>query len=239
MSPIEEWEEHAHWWQENFTQGIDPEYEEQIIPLFRHHLQGAGTVLDVGTGEGQLAREAAAMGAGVFGVDPSMAQLTAGSQRGGRVAYARSSAAALPFPSGVFDVVMVCLVLEHIDDLDPVADEIARVIAPGGRLLLACNHPLLQTPGSGWIDDHILGEQYWRIGPYLDENRTLEEVSKDVFLPFVHRPLSRYVNAFASRGLYVSHMEEPSPPPGFVALAEEYAQAASIPRLLFMRAERR
>jgi hypothetical protein len=30
-------------------------------------------------------------------------------------------------------------------------------------------------------------------------------------------------------------MEEPAPPPGFVALAHEYEAAATIPRLLFLR----
>ena len=34
--------------------------------------------------------------------------------------------------------------------------EIKRVLKPGGRFLFLLNHPLLQTPGSGWIDDHIL-----------------------------------------------------------------------------------
>jgi hypothetical protein len=37
----------------------------------------------------------------------------------------------------------------------------------------------------------------------------------------------------------VIHMEEPVPPPGFVALAPEYAGAATIPRLLLLRAEGR
>jgi hypothetical protein len=43
----------------------------------------------------------------------------------------------------------------------------------------------------------------------------------------------------ADRGLLVTHMEEPAPPPGFVALAPEYAGAGSIPRLLLLRAEKR
>jgi hypothetical protein len=63
----------------------------------------------------------------------------------------------------------------------------------------------------------------------------LEEVAKDVFLPYVHRPLSRYVNALAANGLYVELMLEPVPPPGFLAMATEYEAAASIPRLLFLR----
>jgi hypothetical protein len=100
------------------------------------------------------------------------------------------------------------------------------------------NHPLLQTPGSGWIDDRILDEQYWRIGPYLVEDSVIEEVDKGVFIPFIHRPLSRYVNALVSAGLLITRMDEPAPPPGFLARASEYAEAATIPRLLFLRAEK-
>jgi hypothetical protein len=102
------------------------------------------------------------------------------------------------------------------------------------------NHPLMQTPGSGWIDDQVLDppEQYWRIGPYLVEDLSMEEVEKDVFIPFIHRPLSRYVNAMAQAGLFVVHMAEPAPPPGFLARAEEYVEAATIPRLLLLRAEK-
>ena len=57
--------------------------------------------------------------------------------------------------------------------------------APGGRFCFFLNHPLLQTPNSGWIDDQLLDppEQYWRIGAYLVEDETIEEVEKDVFIP--------------------------------------------------------
>ena len=129
---------------------------------------------------------------------------------------------------------MACLVFEHIEALDEAIAEVGRVLAPGGRFLFLLNHPLLQTPGSGWIDDTILEEQYWRIGPYLVEDSTLEEVDKDVWIPFIHRPLSRYVNALAAAGLYLTRMEEPAPPPGFLARAAEYREAATIPRLLVL-----
>jgi hypothetical protein len=38
--------------------------------------------------------------------------------------------------------------------------------------------------------------------------------------------------------LLVERMEEPEPPPGFIAKAPEYREAATIPRLLFLRALR-
>jgi hypothetical protein len=81
-------------------------------------------------------------------------------------------------------------------------------------------------------------EQYWRIGPYLVEDASLEEVDKGVFIPFIHRPLSRYVNAMIAAGLLVTRMEEPPPPSGFLARAAEYQAAATIPRLLLLRAEK-
>ena len=235
------WEEQAGWWQEGFTDGADPEYTEQILPLAAEELAGAERVLDVGCGEGQVARLAVAGGAAlVAGIDPTWNQLVVARQRAGGPAYARADADALPFESGVFDAVVACLVFEHIREVDGAIAEVARVLRPGGRFCFFLNHPLLQTPGSGWIDDQILDppEQYWRIGPYLVEDETIEQVEPGVFIPFIHRPLSRYVNTMASAGLLIERMEEPTPPPGFLDRAQEYADAATIPRLLYLRSRK-
>jgi SAM-dependent methyltransferase len=157
-------------------------------------------------------------------------------KRGGGAVFARAGAAALPVPDASFDAVVACLVFEHIDDLDGAVAEVGRVLAPGGRFVFLLNHPLLQTPDSGWIDDQVLDppEQYWRIGPYLPEAETVEQVEKGVFIRFLHRPLSRYVNALADAGLLVERMVEPAPPPGFVDRAYEYEQASTVPRLLVL-----
>lgn len=239
--PEDLWETHAGWWQEGFTDGADPEYEEQILPLAAHYLQGARRVLDVGCGEGQVARLAVSGGATtVIGVDPTRAQVELAARRAGGPAYARSGADRLPFADASFDTVVACLVFEHIEAVDDAIAEVARVLEPGGRFVFFLNHPLLQTPSSGWIDDQILDppEQYWRIGPYLVEELSIEEVEKDVFIPFIHRPLSRYVNALAHNGLLVTQMHEPAPPAGFLAKAAEYQAAATIPRLLLLVTER-
>jgi len=236
------WEAHADWWQDGFTDGADPEYEEQILPLAAQHLAGSRRVLDVGCGEGQITRLALAGGAATaIGVDLTWAQMEVAAQRGGGARYARAGAGQLPFASECFDTVVACLVFEHIRDVDGAIAEVSRVLKPGGRFLFFLNHPLLQTPSSGWIDDQILDppEQYWRIGPYLTEDESIEEVEKDVFIPFIHRPLSRYLNALADNGLVLIRMEEPAPPPGFLARAPEYEAAATIPRLLFLRTEKR
>ncbi|MDZ7734152.1 MAG: excinuclease ABC subunit UvrC [Acidimicrobiia bacterium] len=234
------WERHAGWWQRTFTDGADPEYEEQILPLAVKHLDGARHVVDVGTGEGQLARALAARRVRVVGVDPTGAQVTEARRRGGGPLYGRAAAAALPFADGSFDAAVACLVFEHIHEVDEAVAEVARVLEPGGRFVFLSNHPLLQTPGSGWIDDQVLDppEQYWRVGPYLVEDEVEEQVERGVFVPFVHRPLSRYVNTMAAAGLRITHMDEPAPPEGFLRAAPEYREAATIPRLLVLVAEK-
>jgi SAM-dependent methyltransferase len=239
LAPADLWEQHARWWQESFTNG-DPEYTEQILPLVAGELAGARRVLDIGCGEGQVARVAAAVPGVelVVGIDPTAAQIAEAARRGGGVVPARSGASGLPLSANSFDAAVACLVFEHIDDMDGAISEVARVLRPGGKFLFLLNHPLLQAPGSGWIDDTILEEQYWRIGPYLVEDDSLEEVEKGVWIRFIHRPLSRYVNAMAASGLLITRMFEPAPPPGFLARAAEYRDAATIPRLLALRAEK-
>jgi SAM-dependent methyltransferase len=239
MSDDSVWEEKANWWRDTFADGVDPEYEEQILPLMREHLGDAKRVLDIGTGEGQVARAAVQHGATfVVGVDRSQSMLNEAAERAGGVHFLRADTSCLPFTDKSFDAVTVSLVLEHVEALRESIAEMARVLKPQGRFLLFINHPLLQTPNSGWIDDHILEEQYWRIGPYLTEDRTMEEVEPGVIIPFLHRPLSTYINLLADHGLFLTKMIEPAPPPGFIAKAEEYADAATIPRLLMLRTQK-
>src|SRR5262245_43363867 len=147
------WERNAEWWQREFTDGADPEYEDQIIPLARKWLDGCRRVVDVGTGEGQLARVAAAQGSRVVGVDPTAAQIAVARQRGGGPAYVRGLAESLPIAAGTVDGALACLVFEHLTDHEAPIAEVARVLAPGGRFVFFLNHPLLQAPGSGWVID--------------------------------------------------------------------------------------
>lgn len=234
------WDEHAQWWIDGFTNGADPEYEEQIIPLALEELAGRQVILDIGCGDGQIARALARQGSTVLGIDPTQLHIDVATQRGGGPTYMLGSASAVPVPDSSQDAVLACLVFEHIDDMETAIAEVARVLKPGGQFSFFLNHPLLQTPGSGWIDDHIIDppEQYWRIGPYLVETESIEEVERGVFIRFIHRPLSRYLNALIAHGLTIERMLEPSPPQGFLDRAPEYALAHTIPRLLYIRSSK-
>ena len=233
-----QWDRHARWWQSEFSAGADPEYEDQILPLVARQLHGARRVLDVGCGEGQVARRAASEGAQVVGLDPTAAQIEVARERGGGPVYLRARAEALPCGDGSFDTVLVCLALEHVDRFEQAIAEVARVLEPGGRFVLLLGHPLLQAPGSAWIDDRILGEMYWRVGSYLTEERKFYEVAPGVDLLFIHRPLSRYVHAIGHAGLLIDDMVEEPPPARLIAETWGFPEAATIPRVLLISAIR-
>ena len=136
-------------------------------------------------------------GRGARRLEPGRGSRADGARDDGRPAWSEQrarpgpvrpgAATAFPFPAS-FDAAFACLVFEHIEGTAEALAEVGRVLRPGGTFLLFLNHPLLQAPGSGWVDDHILGEQYWRIGAYLLEHHGVEEVDKNIWIPFVHRP---------------------------------------------------
>ena len=110
-------------------------------------------VLDAGCGGGLVARELAAAGATVVGLDRSLGSLgvarRAIGRRGpgnpewvprpmgpmGAFRPTQGRLERLPFADGVFDVVVAADVLEHVPDLPAAVAELARVLAPGGRLM--------------------------------------------------------------------------------------------------------
>jgi 2-polyprenyl-6-hydroxyphenyl methylase/3-demethylubiquinone-9 3-methyltransferase len=98
--------------------------------------RGQRKLLDVGCGGGLLAEEFARLGFEVTGIDPapeSIETARAHAESSGlSIAYEIGSGEVLPYPEGAFDLVTCCDVLEHVDDVDRVIAEIARVLRPGG-----------------------------------------------------------------------------------------------------------
>jgi SAM-dependent methyltransferase len=103
---------------------------------------GTGSsVLDVATGPGYLAAQAAARGASVVGVDFADEMLSLASSLHPSVSFRQADAGALPFDDGVFDAVVAAFLMPHVADLPAICTELARVIRPGGRLALATWDP--------------------------------------------------------------------------------------------------
>lgn len=93
-------------------------------------------VLDVGCGGGLMAEEMARMGCCVTGVDPSGPSLETARSHAIEadldIDYRHAPGESLPFEDESFDIVYCCDVLEHVNDLDAVIRESARVLVPGG-----------------------------------------------------------------------------------------------------------
>lgn len=93
-------------------------------------------VLDVGTGVGDAAARAAARGAEATGVDVSSAMVEIAARRHPAVRFVQASVTQLPFADGSFDAAVGNHLIQHIAEPERAARELARVLAPGGRVTL-------------------------------------------------------------------------------------------------------
>ena len=101
---------------------------------FAHALPAQARVLDAGAGEGQYAHYFAQQR--YCGVDLAVGDLSWDYSK----LDALADLTALPFRAGAFDAALNMVTLEHLRDPAGALAEIARTLAPGGRLLLAAPH---------------------------------------------------------------------------------------------------
>lgn len=149
-------------------------------------------VLELGCGTGKNTSWLAERARSVIGLDASAGMLA--------VARQRVSAPSVrflehdiriqwPIPSSSVDVVIVDLVLEHIERLDHVFGEAARVLRPAGALFVCELHPVRQMLG---------GRAH-----FTDEAR-----GETVHVPVVQHTVSEFINAGVDAGLRVGRVGE-------------------------------
>lgn len=126
-------------WRQTILGEITERVETKVVFDLAGPLPGR-RVLDVGTGDGTYAIEAVRRGAHVTGIDVDPAMLAAARSRsdcaGVSVALREARAEELPFDDGAFDVVLAVTVLCFVPDARGAVREMARVLAPGGCLVL-------------------------------------------------------------------------------------------------------
>lgn len=112
-----------------------------LRPVARELVEVAGVrpgqrVLDVGTGDGNVACEALDRGATAVGCDLSLEQLRRARARDPRILLAAGDAERLPVAEGAYDAVLSCFAVILAPDPDLATAELFRAVAPGGVVAL-------------------------------------------------------------------------------------------------------
>jgi ubiquinone/menaquinone biosynthesis C-methylase UbiE len=158
-------------------------------------------VLDAGCGSGPLMASMRDGGADVAGFDVSAAMVDLARERLGEDVDLRvhDLRECLPYDDAAFDDVIVSLVLHYLEDWSGPLGELRRVLRPGGRLLVAVNHPTAYAVVYPDAD-------YFKVTRYTED---YDFDGREVFLTFWHRPLSVMTDAFTRAGFRISVISEP------------------------------
>jgi ubiquinone/menaquinone biosynthesis C-methylase UbiE len=127
-----------HWMQRRIIGPV----QDTVLQLAAVQMRRPITILDIGCGTGRLLRAAAERfpGARLEGVDAAagmVKQAKALRPSGAAIRYQQATAESLPFPDDEFDLVFSTLTFHHWSDQVQGISEVSRVLAPGGRWLLA------------------------------------------------------------------------------------------------------
>jgi SAM-dependent methyltransferase len=164
-------------------------------PIVRGILDGlpVGTALDAACGTGRHTGYLHQLGHHVIGVDASPAMLAQARKHLPDVDFHEADLHRLPLADNAVDTVVCGLALAHVPDLAAVLAEFARVLRPGGHLVISDAHLLLS---------YLRPTLARRPGP--DGRPSL--------LTEYHRPLSAYLTAALPLGFQVRRCEEPRRP---------------------------
>lgn len=167
-------------------------------PVVRSFLSGVepGRTLDVAAGTGRFASILVELGHEVIAADMSLEMLNRGRAKGIGASFLRADMRGIPLRSASVDLAACGLALTHVPDLGPPIAEIARVVRPGGRMLLSDVHPFAVATGAQAMFKTVDG-------------------ARGVARNHVHWP-SAYLNAFAMAGLTVERVAEPQVDEAFI-----------------------
>lgn len=192
-------------------------------------------VLDLGAGEGYLARRLAGMGAHVTGVDVNQEMVAAALEVEDReplgIDYQAASAYELPFPAASFDLVVTNHLASDLDDLDRAAREIARVLQSNGRWVSLQLHPMygVRQDQPGWHRD------YFRLRA-REHYFVVSGLRSPVPVTRHDRSLTDLLGAPIRAGLLVSSVDEPHPSEAQLAADPWWAEHWDRPMFLLYTA---
>ena len=209
MSLSEHWERHAADWTRWAREPGHDSYWRFHRDRFLELLTPSGRLtLDVGCGEGRLARDLKERGHDVRAFDAAPALVEAARRSDRSLDVTRADAAALPLEDGASDLVVSFMVLMNVDDLAGAVREAARVLEPGGRFCIAITHPI-NTAGEFETSEpesaFVIRESYFEA-----HRKDVQAECGGLTMAFVdlHRPLQDYASALEEAGFLIERIRE-------------------------------
>jgi SAM-dependent methyltransferase len=227
VTPVgDDWDDLATWWEAEAA--TDPAYAADVHPLLVGLLPpDRGRTIDLGCGEGQGMR---LVEGDVVGVDRSRALAALAS--GGPVVVSELPSLAW-CRTGAFDAAYSVYVVDLLEDDRAFFAETARIIRPGGALVVVINHPVYTAPGASPLMDAD-GEVLWRWGAYFERGSSREPAAHRT-IRYFHRPLDALLNAAADSGWVLERLEERGLSETTIEAIPGYSGQERIPRLLGAR----
>lgn len=184
----------------------DVSFLQVLRPWIGSAVRDARSVLDVGCGSGRLTETLRARGAHVVGVDPSSGSIALAktSDPIGNYHVGTLESFAAENPGETFELAVANMVLMDCPDLDSLLAGVARLV-PGGRFAATIAHPAFWPLYLGYAGNEAFsyGKEVFVEAPYVVNNRRFGSATTHV-----HRPVSRYISAFADAGMTITRMEE-------------------------------
>ena len=232
------WEEHAATWIRWAREPGHDSYWRFHRDVFLELVPPPGRrTLDLGCGEGRLARDLRDLGHRVVAVDASATMVAAAREADPELEVHHADAAALPFGDGAFDCVLAFMSLQDVADYTAAVREAARVLEPGGVLCVAIVHPL---NSAGEFAGEERDSPFVVSGSYLEPSFYRDTVERDgIELTVVseHRPLEAYVDAICGAGLVIDRLRESTLPPE-AAATDRSRRWLRVPLFLHLRARK-
>ena len=192
--------------------------------------------LEVGCGEGRVARDLAQRGHTVVALDasPTLTAMAAAAHPGGR--YVVGDAAALPFGDGCFDTVVAYNSLMDVADMPTSVQEASRVLEPGGCLCICVTHPIADA---GKFQSKEPDAPFVIPGAYLGRHRFTDIFERDglqVTFAGWRYSLEEYARALEDADLLIDRLREPPAPARALTVRPGDERWQRLPNFLHLRA---